>query len=91
MRAPRERFRHQNQRIDRVGAMNSAMIGMASSAAAVQGEHRTRIGAGVGHSNGAAALSVGVQHSLTPRAAMTFGGAFSGSERSAMVGIGVGL
>lgn len=80
----------QDDRIDRVGALGSAMIGMAASAAAVEGS-RTRLGVAAGTYGGKQALSIGLQQRVGTRAAVTIGGAFSGSERSATVGVGFGL
>lgn len=84
------RIGHLDSRLDRVGALSAAMVGMASSAAAVEGG-RTRIGIAAGAYGGKQALSVGLQQRLSPRAALTVGGAFSGSERSATVGVGFGF
>lgn len=80
----------QDDRIDRVGALGAAMVGMAASAAAVEGGN-TRVGVAAGSYGGKQALSIGVQRRMGPRAAMTLGGAFSGSERSATVGVGIGF
>ncbi len=84
------RIGHLGSRLDRVGALGAAMVGMASSAAAVEGG-RTRIGIAAGAYGGKQALSVGLQQRLSARAALTIGGAFSGSERSATVGVGFGF
>ncbi len=84
------RFRSQDKRIDRVGALNAAMVGMAASAGAVEGGS-TRIGIAAGTYNGAEALSIGVQRRVGKRAAFTLGGAISGSERSGTLGVGIGF
>lgn len=76
----------QDDRIDRVGALGAAMI----SAAAADGG-RTRLGIAAGSHGGKQALSVGLQQRLGNRAALTIGGAFSGSERSFTVGVGFGF
>lgn len=67
------------------------MIGMAASAAAAGDAGDTRIGIAAGQYGGKRAFSVGVQQRLGKRAALTLGGAFSGSERSATVGVGIGF
>lgn len=85
-----QRLHDQDGRIDRVGALGAAMVGMVASAAAVEGG-RTRVGVAAGSYGGKQALSVGVQQRIGSRAAMTLGGAFSGSERSATVGVGFGF
>lgn len=77
-------------RIDRVGALGAAMVGMAASASAVE-SGTTRIGVAAGTYGGKHALSIGVQRRFGPRVAMTLGGAFSGSERSGTVGVGFGF
>ena len=84
------RFSQQDRRIDRVGALGAAMVGMSASAAAVDGSD-TRLGIAAGTYGGAQALAIGLQQRIGKRAALTFGGAFSGSERSATVGFGIGL
>jgi len=82
------RFQAVDKRMDRMGAMNAAMVNMAVSAAGV---HTTnRVGAGVGFQNGKSALSVGYQRALSERATITLGGSFSGSEASAGFGAGFG-
>ncbi|MDV3468350.1 ESPR-type extended signal peptide-containing protein [Stenotrophomonas sp. C3(2023)] len=82
------RFQAVDKRMDRMGAMNAAMVNMAVSAAGV---HTTnRVGAGVGFQNGKSALSVGYQRALSDRATITLGGSFSGSEASAGFGAGFG-
>ena len=82
------RFQAVDKRMDRMGAMNAAMVNMAVSAAGVHTTHR--VGAGVGFQNGRSALSVGYQHALSERATLTVGGSFSGSEASAGFGAGFG-
>ena len=82
------RFQAVDKRMDRMGAMNAAMMNMAVSAAGVHTENR--VGAGVGFQNGKSALSVGYQRALSDRATLTVGGSFSGSEASAGFGAGFG-
>ena len=82
------RFHQQDRRLDRQGAMASAMLNMASSAAGIQTTNR--VGVGVGYQNGEAALAIGYQRSVSPRAAISIGGAFSGDDSSVGVGAGFG-
>jgi autotransporter adhesin len=83
-----QRFNQQDRRIDRQGAMSSAMLNMATSTAGIR--TRNRVGVGVGFQGGERALSVGYQRAVSERAAVTIGGAFSGKEKSAGVGVGFG-
>lgn len=78
----------QDRRIDRHGAMTSAAMNMAASAAGVRTPHRVAVGAGV--SGGEQALAFGYQHAISDRAALTLGGAFSSGENSAGVGFSFG-
>ena len=82
------RFDQTDARIDRSGAMQTAMAQMTASAAGVRTVNRMAVG--VGAQNGKAALSLGYQRALGDKAALTIGAAFSGNERSAGVGYGVG-
>jgi trimeric autotransporter adhesin len=82
------RFLDQDRRIDRQGAMGSAMLNMATSAAGIRTDNR--VGVGVGFQGGEKALSVGYQRALSDRATITIGGAFSGDEKSVGVGAGFG-
>ncbi|MDH5823001.1 YadA-like family protein, partial [Luteimonas sp. RD2P54] len=84
------RFEQQDERIGRVGALNAAMIGMAASAAAVE-DGQSRLGFAVGEHDGKQAFSIGLQQRIGKRAALTVGGAFSGSERSTTLGVGIGF
>jgi autotransporter adhesin len=61
---------------------------MATSTAGIR--TRNRVGVGVGFQGGERALSVGYQRAVSERAAVTIGGAFSGKEKSAGVGVGFG-
>ncbi|MEQ4574290.1 MAG: YadA-like family protein, partial [Gammaproteobacteria bacterium] len=83
-----DRFRRQDRRIDRQGAMNAAMLNMATSAAGIRTDNR--VGVGVGFQSGESALSVGYQRALSERATITLGGAFSGDDKSVGVGAGFG-
>ncbi len=83
-----DRFRTVNKTINRQGAMNAAMVHMASGAANVQTDNRVAVGAG--WSEGEQALSVGYQRKLRPNVSVSMGAAFSGSEQSAGVGVGIG-
>jgi len=81
------RFRQMDRKLDRIGAMSTAMVQMASSAGMAG---HNRIGAGVGYQGGEAALAVGYQRvSQNRRVNLSLGGAFSGSASS--VGIGTGF
>jgi autotransporter adhesin len=83
-----ERLRHQDRRIDRQGAMNAAMLNMATSAAGIRTQNR--VGVGVGFQSGESALSLGYQRALSERATVTVGGAFSSDDSSVGVGAGFG-
>ncbi|HEY1138598.1 MAG TPA: YadA-like family protein, partial [Lysobacter sp.] len=83
-----DQFRHTDRRINRQGAMNAAMVHMASSAANIQ--TRNRVSVGAGYAEGQEALAVGYQRQLKPNVSFSLGAAFSGSEQSAGAGIGVG-
>ena len=85
-----DRIGRQDSRISRVGALSAAMIGMTASAAAVE-QGDTRIGIAAGSYEGKEAFSIGVQRRMGGRAAITLGGAFSGSERSSTLGVGFGF
>ena len=82
------RFVQTDARIDRSGAMQTAMAQMTASAAGIRTLNRMAVG--VGAQNGKTALSIGYQRAIGERAAFTIGGAFSGDERSAGVGYGFG-
>jgi autotransporter adhesin len=83
-----KRFDETDERIDQMGAMNAAMLNMATSAAGV---HQTnRVGVGVGFSGSSQALSIGYQRAIGEKITVTFGGAFSDDEASAGAGVGFG-
>ncbi|WP_206861146.1 YadA-like family protein [Lysobacter changpingensis] len=83
-----DQFRQTDRRINRHGAMNAAMVHMASSAANIQTTNRVSVGAG--YAEGQEALAVGYQRQLKPNVSVSLGAAFSGSEQSAGAGIGIG-
>ena len=84
------RFSEQDRRLDRMGAMSSAMLNMAINAAGSRSP-RGRVAVGAGWQNGENALSVGYSKPLGERASFSIGGAFSGDEKSAGVGFGIDL
>lgn len=83
-----QRLRGMDRRLDRQGAMSSAMVHMATSAAGVGSDNR--VGVGVGLQGGQSALSLGYQRAFGARATLTFGGALSGDEASLGFGAGFG-
>ncbi|HEY0503914.1 MAG TPA: YadA-like family protein [Lysobacter sp.] len=83
-----QRFRKQDQRIDRQGAMSAAMMNMAVSAAGIHTPNR--VGVGIGFQGGEAALSLGYQRAFSDRATLTFGGAFSDDDSAVGIGAGFG-
>ena len=82
------RFGEQDVRIDKLGAMNSAMSTMLASAAGIRTENRIAVGAGF--SGGESALAIGYQRAIGERASFTLGGAFTDDESSAGIGFGYG-
>ena len=84
------RLHRQDKRIDRMGAMSSAMMNMSMNAAGTRSP-RGRVAVGAGWQNGENALSVGYARQLGTRASFSLGGAFSGDDRSAGIGFGVDL
>ncbi|WP_165967331.1 YadA-like family protein [Luteimonas aestuarii] len=85
-----DRFHQQDRRIDRQGAMGSAMLNMAINAAGSQSA-RGRIAVGAGFQGSEQALSIGYGRKLGTRGSFSLGGAFSGSEKSAGIGFGMDL
>jgi len=83
-----DEFRQTDRRINRQGAMNAAMVHMASSAANIQARNRVSVGAG--YAEGQEAFAVGYQRQLKANVSLSFGAAFSGSEQSAGAGMGIG-
>jgi autotransporter adhesin len=84
------RLGKQDERIDRQGAMSSAMTNMAINAANSRSP-RGRVAVGAGWQNGESALSVGYSKSVGERASFSIGGAFSSDDQSAGVGFGIDL
>jgi len=83
-----DQFSNVNRRLDRVGAMGTAMAQMTASTSGLAGENR--LGAGVGTYGGQSAISVGYQRGFAGnRASVSVGAATSGSETT--VGIGGGF
>jgi hypothetical protein len=82
------RFSQQDERIDRISAMSTAMVQMAASAAGI--DTPNRVGLGVGDSHGQSALSIGYQRALGKKATVTIGGSVSGNESSVGAGVGFG-
>jgi autotransporter adhesin len=88
--ATQQQFRMVDRRIDRMGAMSSAMMGMAANAAGPQ-DTRGRLAAAVGVQNGQSALAVGWGKLVGKTASVSLGAAFSGNDTSATVGFGIAL
>ena len=82
------RFREQDQRIDRVGAMSAAIQNMGTSVSGMN--QRNRIGLGMGFQGSEQAVAIGYQRVVSDKASLTFSGAFSDDESSAGVGVGFG-
>lgn len=82
-----QQLRAQDRRIDKQGAMSSAMLNMANSGNGLAGNNR--IGVGVGSQGGETALAVGYQRVVNQRFGISLGGAFSGDDKS--VGGGASL
>lgn len=81
------RFSHLDARIDRMGAMGSAMAAAALNTAGLPGPNR--LGVGVGVQGGRTALGVGYQRLVAPNASISLSGAFAGSERAFSAGAGL--
>ena len=84
------RLHHQDRRIDRMGAMNAAMLNMAINAAGSQSD-RGRIAVGAGFQGGEQGLSIGYGRRIGRTASFSIGGAFASGEKSAGIGFGVDL
>ena len=82
------RLDRQDQRIDREGAMQSAMSMMTASAAGIAAPNR--LAAGSGFQGGEAALSIGYQRLFGTNKTLTVGASVSDSESTWGVGYGVG-
>jgi len=85
-----DRFTRQDRRIDRMGAMSSAMLNMAVNAAGPQSTGG-RVSVGAGFQGSEKALSIGYSRRLGARGSFSLGGAFSGGEKSGGIGFGVDL
>lgn len=86
-----KRLDRMDKRYNRLAAMNTAQSAMAMNTAGLQTWNR--LGAGIGHAEGEAAMAVGYQRVLNPRGSATFSlhGAFTNSgERGVGLGVGVG-
>lgn len=84
------RLTKQDERIDRMGAMSAAMMGMAMNAGNAR-TPRGRISMGAGWQNGESALAVGYSKQVGDRVSLSIGGAFNDGDQSATVGMGVDL
>ena len=84
------RLGKQDERIDRQGAMSSAMMNMAINAANSRSP-RGRIAVGAGWQGGESAMSVGYSKSIGERASFSVGGAFSSDDNSVGAGFGIDL
>jgi hypothetical protein len=85
-----KRFAQTDRRIDRIGAMGSAMTHMAVNAAngsSVKG----RFAVGVGAQGNQGAVSIGYGKRVGTRGSFTVGGSYSGGETSAGAGFGFDL
>ena len=88
-----EKMKGLHERIDRVGAMNTAMSMMTSSAASIPGKSKMAVGVGV--TNGEPAVAMGYQRNWLTKnnRPMSFivGAAFARKERSVGAGMAWGL
>ncbi|HEY0335616.1 MAG TPA: YadA-like family protein [Stenotrophomonas sp.] len=84
------RLATQDKRIDRMGAMSSAMMGMAMNAAGAR-TPGGRLAVGAGFQNGESALAVGYSRRIGERASVSIGSAFNDEDQSASLGFGVDL
>lgn len=84
-----DRFEDIDTRLDRMGAMNTAMTMMASSAAGVSDQNRVAVG--VGASGGEKAIAAGYQRAFSNGAVATFGVSYADGETSAGFGFGFGF
>jgi len=82
------RFKEQDQRIDKVGAMSAAIQNMGTSVSGMN--QRNRIGLGMGFQGGEQAVAIGYQRVVSDNTSLTFSGAFSDDESSAGLGVGFG-
>jgi trimeric autotransporter adhesin len=85
-----DRFARQDQKINRMGAMNAATSQMAINAAGVS-PGKGRVAMGVGLSGGEKAMAVGYAKSISPKVRMSIGGSFAGSQTAIGAGMGFDL
>jgi autotransporter adhesin len=83
-----DQFRAVDRRLDQVGAMGTAMSQMAFSTQGIN--QPNRLGVGIGGYGSRTALAVGYSRQVGSNTNVTFGGAVSGNQGSAGVGIGMG-
>ncbi|HJR72132.1 MAG TPA: YadA-like family protein, partial [Luteimonas sp.] len=83
-------FQLQDERMNQIGALGTAMTQMTANAANGNSA-RGRIAVGAGFLGGEQAISIGYGKKIGERASFTLGGAFSGDEKSAGIGFGVDL
>jgi autotransporter adhesin len=83
-----QRLDQQDERIDREGAMQSAMSMMIGSAAGIDAPNR--LATGTGFQGGEAAISVGYQRAFGPKNTLTIGASVTESESTWGVGYGIG-
>jgi autotransporter adhesin len=82
-----DQFHAVDQRLDRVGAMGTAMAQMTANTSGLSGDNR--VGVGAGNYGGESAISVGYQRAFKQnRASFSIGASVSGSEST--VGVGGG-
>lgn len=84
-----DRFDMVETRLDRMGAMNSAMALMTASAAGVPQQNRVAVG--VGFSGGEKAIAAGFQRQFDNGAVATFGVSYAGGDTAAGMGFGFGF
>jgi autotransporter adhesin len=83
-----EQFHDVNNRLDRVGAMGTAMAQMSANQSGLAGANR--IGVGAGNYGGQSAIALGYQRAVKGnRASLSVGASASGSEST--VGVGAGF
>ena len=85
-----DRFRQQDRRIDRMGAMGSAMTHMAVNAANGSAG-KGRVAVGVGAQGGERAVSIGYGKRVGSRASFSLGASFSSGESTVGGGFGFDL
>lgn len=84
------RFAQTDRRIDRIGAMGSAMTQMAVNAA-ISNSPRGRVAIGVGAQGGQGAVSIGYGKRIGDRGSFSVGASFGSGESSAGAGFGFDL